>query len=145
MARNLFMDDKVLEIAAELSRLEKRRQALLLDLEVMRRTTNITDKQWTLVEKIAGLNRDQRDVQETFRFNLLSEIRELLSAKPLFEFPAAQIREELRIPASMEKSFYAALAKLTSTRQIRRVRRAVYQAVEPANPPIRKRRGRRTE
>ena len=78
------MDDKVLEIAAELSRLEKRRQALLLDLEVMRRTTNITDKQWTLVEKIAGLNRDQRDVQEAFRFNLLSEIRELLSAQPLF-------------------------------------------------------------
>src|SRR5260370_12062299 len=130
-------------MAWEAARLEKRRQSLLVALEVLRKTTDITDKQWKLVEKIAGLNRNQTEVQEAFRFNLLNEIRELLASKPLFEFPATQIREELRIPPSMEKSFYAALAKLTSTGQIRRVRRAVYQAVRSEMSTRKRKRARR--
>jgi hypothetical protein len=131
------MDDKIFEIAAELARIERRRRTLLSEL--LKRKTDITEKNWKLVEEVAGLRENKVEEQQVFRFNLLHEIRELLASNPLFEFPAARIREELRIPPSMEKSFYAALAKLTGTGQIRRVRRAVYQAMGGEMAPVRKR------
>jgi hypothetical protein len=137
------MEDRILEIAAELTRIENRRRELLAELERLSASSSLAEKRRKLIEEIVGSRPEQRTFAEVSRsFNLLDEIRNLLASQPLLAFPARQIRQELHIPASMEKSLYAALAKLTKTGQILRVSRAVYKAAGTGKPPAR---GRKTK
>jgi hypothetical protein len=134
------VEDRILEIAAELARIEDRRRLLLAELERLSTSPTVAARRRQLIAEILRTGPEQRSLFELPRdYNLLDEIRSLLNLRPQSAFPAASIKVQLQIPPSMEKSFYAALAKLANTGQIRRVGRALYQAARPSKTSPKKR------
>jgi hypothetical protein len=120
------IDDRLLSLAVEFEKLERRKQEILTEL----RSGAFDDKQRMWVLGLLG-EKDQLkfiiDQHFTARRNILAEIRDLLASKPTHEFTATEIKKHLGVERSNEKSFYSALAKLHKLGQIRRVGRALYK------------------
>jgi len=134
------VEDRILEIAAELARVEERKRLLLAELERLSASPSVAERRRQLISEILGTGSEQRSLFELPRdYNLLDEIRKFLSSQPEREFSASKIKTQLRIPPSMEKSFYAALAKLANSGQIRRMGRALYQAARTSKASPKKR------
>jgi hypothetical protein len=134
------VEDRILEIAAELARIEERRRVLLDELERLSAGPTVAARRRQLIAEILRTGPEQRSLFELPRdYNMLDEIRSLLNSRPQSAFPASSIKTQLRIPPTVEKSFYAALAKLANTGQIRRVGRALYQAARPSKTSPKKR------
>lgn len=122
-------EDKILEIAAELGRVEEKKRLLLAELERLSASPSIAQRRRLLIAEILRTGSGQRyRFQMPRDYNLLEEIRKFLNSQPERPFSASEIKAHLGIPSSMEKTFYAALAKLANTGQIHRVGRATYQA-----------------
>lgn len=124
------MEDRILEIVAELKRIATRRQELLAELEHLSETPSIAARRRQLVEEVLATDPEQTSLSLELprSFNLMNEIRRLLDSQPRSTFTAAGIKTKLSIPPSADKTFYAALAKLARTGQIRRTGRALYQS-----------------
>jgi hypothetical protein len=127
---NIGVEDRILEIVAELKRIATRRQELLAELERLSGTPSIAARRRQLIEEVLATGPEQTSFffELPRSFNLMHEIRSLLDSRPNTLFSAAGIKAHLSIPPSAEKTFYAALAKLANTGQIRRAARALYQA-----------------
>jgi hypothetical protein len=127
------VDDRLLSLAAELAKLERRKREILNELN----GRGFDDKQRQLVLGILGESPQAKfgfddDLGPLFRHsgsrrNILAEIRDLLASRPTDEFTAIEIKNHLGIQPPNEKSFYSALAKLHKLGQIRRVGRARYK------------------
>ena len=131
----------MLEILAELKRITARRNELISELLTIRA---MGPQQRHIVKMILGgedkvTNIDPMPIELPRNFNLMNSIRNLLDSKSNITFSASKIKATLNIPSSAEKSFYAALAKLAGTGQIRRVGRALYQAARPIKTAPKKR------
>jgi hypothetical protein len=132
---NVPVEDRILEIVAELARIEERRRALLAELERLSSGPTVAARRRQLIAEIVRAAPEQRSLFELPRdYNMLGQIRRLLGSQPRRKFSATNIKAELQIPVSVEKTFYAALAKLANKGQIRRVGRAIYQAARPGAP-----------
>jgi hypothetical protein len=127
---NVVVEDRILEIVAELKRIATRRQDLLAELERLSATSSVAARRRQLIEEVLATGPEQTSFffELPRSFNLMNEIRNLLGSRPNTMFSAAGIKAKLAIPPSGEKTFYAALAKLANTGQIRRAGRALYQA-----------------
>lgn len=150
------MEDRILEIVAELGRIEERKESLYAELEKLSSGPKVAARRRQLIAEILKLRPPERYLfkitpQEShfFRitpdegrqeilalptelpraYNMLDQIRKFLASQPQQTFSATTIKTRLGIPASGVKSFYAALARLANTGQIRRVSKATYQAV----------------
>jgi hypothetical protein len=133
------VEDRILEIAAELARIEERRRVLLAELERLSSGPTVAARRRQLIAEIVKTAPEQRSLFELPRdYNMLDEIRRLLSSEPQREFSASSIKTRLQIPSSVEKTFYAALAKLANSGQISRVGRALYQAARSNVPRSRR-------
>jgi hypothetical protein len=131
------MDNRFLLLTTELARIEQRKRQILGELE----RGEFGNEERQLVLSILGNNLigNQLSLIEErtnpffglpSRRNMLAEIRDLLASDPEREFTAEEISDRLRF-GPHQRSFYAALAKLNATGQIRRVRKGVYQAGAP--------------
>jgi hypothetical protein len=133
------VEDRILEIAAELARVEEKKRLLLAELERLSASPTVAARRRQLIAEILRTGPEQRSLLELPRdYNMLDEIRSLLNSRPQSAFPASSIKRQLRIPLSGEKSFYAALAKLANNGQIRRVGRALYQAARHSKTRVSK-------
>jgi hypothetical protein len=134
------VEDRILEIAAELARIEAMRRSLFAELERISSSPAVASRRRQLIAEILKTRPERHSFFELPRdYNMLDEIRSFLSTRPQSAFPASSIKMQLQIPPSVEKSFYAALAKLANTGQIRRVGRALYQAARPSKTAPKKR------
>ena len=124
------VEDRILEIVAELKRIETKRQELLAELENLSGSPSIAARRRQLIEEVLATDPEQTisPFELPRSFNLMEEIRNLLDSRRGSTFTAARIKAKLAIPPSTEKTFYAALAKLARTGQIRRAGRALYQS-----------------
>jgi hypothetical protein len=127
------MKDRFVLLATELAQLELRRREILRELK----SRAVRKEQRQLVLGILGEPAEREfdfdgprplSPYLSARRNMLAEIRNLLASKPEREFGATQIKADLEIDRSNEKSFYSALAKLHKLGQIQRVGRALYKS-----------------
>jgi hypothetical protein len=132
---------RMLEILKELERTTAKRDELLLELLSIPVTAG---QRRQIVKSMSGgtfiANPEPMPIELPRNFNLMNSIRDLLDSQSNITFSASRIKATLNIPSSAEKSFYAALAKLAGTGQIRRVGRALYQAASPRKTAPKKRR-----
>jgi hypothetical protein len=134
------VEDRILEILAELKRIADRRHALLAELDRLSASPDIASRRRRLIAEVLNTAPEQTTLFELPRsYNLMKEVRTLLEYNPDREFAASHLKDELQIPASAEKSFYAALAKLVGRGEIHRVGRALYKAARPKKSAPKKR------
>src|SRR5689334_15275578 len=89
---NVPMEDRILEITAELTRIENRRRELFAELERLSGSSTVAEKRLKLIEEITGSR--QTIFPFSRDFNLLEGIRTFLASKPLLAFPAHEIKQE---------------------------------------------------